>query len=183
MTTEIRLFTWTTHALGYGWKNLDDTADLSETLSSVSGGAATYMDVGIRVFRRTTGGVENEITDPALDPVAVVRFYSSDTTPVLRSADWACPLTSLSSEYVVVKIYRKFEGASTWSIWSMKWVTPESTWSSLDAATWHVEYKGGYGGSMFRLYFGLTTSSHIDNFQYTVGAAPPTIKGIKVQVI
>jgi hypothetical protein len=122
---------------------------------------------GIRVWKRTSAGVETEIT--AGTPVAQV--YRSAVGSGLQSATWACPETSLSStDAIVVRVYFQY-GSSGWVL-AAEFITGQLGASKLDSATWTVYYYtyiATVGGLYrYRFYWGTTTyNSRIENFTWT----------------
>jgi len=125
---------------------------------------------GIRVWKRSSGGVETEIT--AGTPVAQVS--RSAVGSGLQSGTWNCPETSLSStDAIVVRVYFQY-GTSGWVL-AAEFITGQLGASKLDSATWTVYYYTYITKSgalyRYRFYWGTTTyNSRITNFVWTEGA-------------
>jgi len=163
------------------------------------GSAATTGSIGIRVWKRTVGGVETEITAGA--PVAVATRTGNGGPEPAISGTWPCPATPLvSTDSVVVRVYGRYD-ADAWVLFTEGTFTTEQLGAqSLDAATWTVYYHlltfdFGFNAAMSfywdgdfeTLYF---YPSSIGNFTYTlyvppvVGAPPFRLihRGIMVHI-
>jgi hypothetical protein len=147
----------------------------------------THMRIGIRVYKRTSDGVETEITSGI--PVAIVTdppVWSScaDVSNAAHTATWNCPVTTLNpTDSIVVRVcWSKFE-FDVWSDWSSDWEGGSGTFSTeqlgaldLCGVVWTVHYAAyfSYGGG---LYFDAgksdTCCSRIENFTWTPVAPPP----------
>ena len=106
----------------------------------VGGGTSSTLVTGywgIRVWNRTSGGVEKEITSGT--PVAQVSHNLANWG--YKSATWSCPQIPLTStQSIVVRVYGKI-GTGAWSQISYAIFTTEQLGaSSLDSNTWTVYY-------------------------------------------
>jgi len=109
------------------------TAAASENISRT--GIYNYC-AGVRVWKRTSGGTETEIT--AGSPAAVVQH--SGTGTVLLSATWNCPGSPLNStDAIVVRVYHRIGTDVDWTL-AAEFTTEQLGASSLDSATWTVYY-------------------------------------------
>jgi hypothetical protein len=141
--------------------------------------SATYFELtlansysgqlGIRVWKRSSAGVETEIT--AGSPVAVMEKAMG--TSGIDSATWSCPETSLvSDDSIVVRVYLKRMGYPPYNNWELAgtWQTEDLSANLLAAAVWTVYYYWQfYYGSQYRWRFWWGSSSYdsrIANFQY-----------------
>jgi len=140
-------------------------------LSTSQGTTSAYKDItnydyeiGIRVWKRNSSGVETEITGGS--PVAVAAIPASSG---YVSGSWNCPQTSLAStDAVVVRVYASADG-STWSLVDT-WITQQLGAQSLNASTWTVYYYIYIRSSPYKVlfYFGTSTyNSRIENFAWT----------------
>lgn len=127
--------------------------------------------LGIRVYKRTSAGVETQINSTTTAHAIVSRStigygYQSNT--------FVCALTSLSStDSIVIKAYFKW-GTGAWTL-EGTWTTEQLGAQSLDFATWTVyyyterreydlfndEYAFGFGVGE------ITYNSRIENFLWT----------------
>jgi hypothetical protein len=149
-------------------------------LRYTTAGAYLTGDLGIRVYKRDSAGVETEITPGS--PVAVVTYYDGDVT-LEKSNTWDCPETSLANtDNIVVRIYARIpSGTGTWALITTNAVfsTGRLGASKLDAATWTVYYTGGfsYNASLNRAAiefdFDGAFNSRIENFTWTPYVPPP----------
>jgi hypothetical protein len=118
------------------------------TVAVTSTSSTTYY-AGIRVFKNTT-----EITSGT--PVAQVSRATTSLGEGYQSATWACPQTSLiSTNVIVVKLYLKI-GTGAWTL-KQTWTTEQLGASSLDSATWTVNY-----------YTGLEWNEDLEKFTWDV---------------
>lgn len=122
-------------------------------------------EVGIRVWRRTSTGVENEITPER--PVALV--YMSDVTESRELWNtWTAPEYALNpTDRIVVRVYDSFNNTLA------TFVTEELGASKLDAeTTWTVYYyfERFFDGEDYYIYWcwgANTCNSRIEGFSYT----------------
>lgn len=141
MPAEDRFLLRTTHTInGLLAKKLstDAQSGFHEVIGSLKGSGATTVYMGIRVWKRTSGGVETEIT--AGTPVAQVSATANRRSPIPPAfGSWLCPLTALAStDSIVVRWYTRFD-AGAWV--ELRTCTTEQLGAeSLDAATWTVIY-------------------------------------------
>ena len=127
--------------------------------------------LGIRVWKRSSAGVETELTSGT--PVAVIT--KTMHTEGIDSATWDCPYTELvSGDSVVVRVYMKPNyGSWTWQL-EETFQTEDLGPGHLDAVTWTVYYywKFYYTADYYyhwRFYFGDSShDSRITNFTFTL---------------
>jgi len=135
---------------------------------SRSGSGGLWVYYGTRVWKRSSAGVETEIT--AGTPVAVVS--SSAPFTGIKSATWACPQKSLEkTDAIVVRVYLQI--ASVWYL-AATFITERLNATQLNPATWRIYYyiKVIYNPTLRvttgYFYWGTTTyNSRIENFAYT----------------
>ena len=139
-----------------------------------TGPASTTYYLGIRVWRRSSGGVETEITSGT--PVAVVQRDALGEG--WQVGTWTCPLTSLdSTDSIVVRTYMKI-GAGGWVL-SGTWTTEQLGAQSLDNVAWSVHYytillEASPAAWEWYFSFGdVTHGSYIEGFTWT--PAPPPV--------
>jgi hypothetical protein len=132
-------------------------------------------DLGIRVYKRSAGGTETEITPGS--PVAVVTYVDGDSA-VVKSNTWNCPETVLAStDSIVVRVYARIpSGTGTWTLISSAVFSTEQLGASkLNAATWTVYYTGTFITdevniiSSIYFHFDGAYNSRIANFTWAVG--------------
>ena len=170
MTVETRYFTRNSVTVNdlscYELRLTQTGTALSISINSYSGSVSVTQYLGIRVYKRTSAGVETEITS------GVSAIASGDASGII-SATWACPSTALNStDSIVVRVY----GDSFTPPTTLRgtWTTQQLNALSLDAATWTVYY---YLRRVYDLkydetyyYFSLDTAtynSRIENFTWT----------------
>jgi hypothetical protein len=151
----------TRHFCGTSWD-----ATYYKLLTAQSGtakqyGASSGTKIGIRVFKRSSGGVSTEITSGT--PVAVATY----TADGMHSATWNCPDVSLSpTDAIEVRVY----------IYTTKWLsafayfkTEQLNGQSLDASTWTVYYYLTLVSGTLTFYWDgdSTHDSRIENFTWT----------------
>ena len=145
---------------------------LSTSQSSAAGsngivyGVGTAYQVGIRVWKRSSGGTETEITSGT--PVAQVS--RSVAGEGIQSATWNCQETALDEgDSIVVRVYHKFSNQETWTE-ANTWQTEDLPGDKLNAITWTIYYYTRYVDltSGWFHYGSSTYNSRIENFQYTV---------------
>ena len=162
--------------------------DQSGTGKTESVTKADYMGctVGIRVWKRTSAGVETEVT--AGTPVAQVDV-SDGESHALKSNTWACPFTSLAStDSIVVRVYAKF-GTTWYQIGISVFTTEQLGASQLDAVTWAVYYYLSFiyepypknRGSV-SFHFDGADNSRITNFTWTPAVVGVACKRLLVGV-
>jgi len=161
----------TAYKLQVGW---DDIYCTDEEHTSMG----TLWQVGIRVWKRSSAGVETEITSGV--PVAVVELPPPNIG--MFSNTWACPLTSLdATDSIVVRVYQRYY-ISSWSAWSYGWggvnlifTTETLNTSQLNASTWTVYYMLNYavGEGLYITYGKADCPMRIENFSY--GAVAPSV--------
>jgi len=151
---------------------------VGNTVSYARVGAYLAGDLGIRVYKRTSGGVETEITSDS--PVAVVKYEDGDVQ-VEKSNTWECPLTSLNStDSLVVRVYARIpSGSGTWTLMSTAVFSTEQLGATqLDNVIWTVYYTGGFrydiieNRSGIEFNFDGAWNSRITNFSWTPYAPP-----------
>jgi hypothetical protein len=121
--------------------------------------------IGIRVWKRSSGGVETEITDGTPRARAVIPSSSG-----IVSGVWSCPQTSLAStDAIVVRVYATADSI-TWVLLDT-WVTEQLGATQLDASTWGVYYYiyVNTARGIWKFYFDTATyNSRITNFSWSV---------------
>jgi len=136
---------------------------------------------GIRVFKRTSGGVETEIIS-AGTPVAQVS-RSTDGEGIQSATvtiSEAIPLNSTDS--IIVKVYMK-RATGAWAEMN-DWTTEQLGASQIDAATWTVYYYTyrNYVFQVMAYYWGDSSlfPCRIEGFKWTpaVVAANPIGDGL-----
>ncbi|MEM2178192.1 MAG: hypothetical protein QXK24_05360 [Ignisphaera sp.] len=156
------------YKLSYPQSNIEQSNRV-QSASSCSG------IFGIRIWKRSSSGVETEITSGS--PVAQVGIGAYEGAG-LRSATWNRPAISLSTtDSIVVRVYGKVtigSGDTNWKLLAT-FSTPQLGITSLPAGTWTVyyylrfayEWGGGPWGYYYRFYFHWGTTdknSRIENF-------------------
>ncbi len=140
-----------------------------------TGGAGTFY-VGARVYVRTIGGVETEITGGVTAVVSRVIPGSNSAGGQLYSNTWTCPLTLMAAtDSVVIKIYQEI-GDTSPDVLSTQFTTEQLGATQLDNVQWtfnYYLYTRKQGGSTYGqfIYGDSTYDSRIDNFQYSSGGA------------
>jgi len=114
-----------------------DLAIAGTAKSFASAYTSTTVYGGIRVWNRSAGGVETEIT--AGSPVAVASLTRTTGGSAVVSATWSCPQTALQpTDSVVVRLYIR-AGTNPWELCGT-FTTEQLGAGQLDAATWTVYY-------------------------------------------
>lgn len=145
-----------------------------------SGNGNLQVTWGIRVWKRSSGGSETEITSGT--PVAQVTRTSDGSG--IQSATWSCPQTVLSTaDSVVIRVYILLEG-STWQQGGTPpiFTSGQLNNTRLDSVVWTVYYytqrnsynTGGPSGRFTRgsYYWGTPTyDDRIENFTYSSPAS------------
>jgi hypothetical protein len=141
---------------------------------------------GHRVWKRSSSGVETEITSGT--PVAQCSKAVGDTTQTEMTATWDI-LWAISLEptdAIVDRLYIKF-GTGAWQL-AMESITEQLGGQSLDPATWTYkcwyqrEYISATKWTRGRMYFGSSSyNSRILNFTWTP-AAPAAIASKRLLV-
>ncbi|HDN74498.1 MAG TPA: hypothetical protein ENG16_05720, partial [Archaeoglobus sp.] len=167
-TEEIRYMrsNWVT-VNGLMARELGETLIGSSTSSSIisqSSGNASYRNyLSIRVWKRTAGGAETEITSTYS---AVASSWGTEEL----SATWDCPETNLNlTDSIVVEVYgRPYNGS--WSLLAT-FTTEQLGVTQLNAATWAVHYhlvrtySSSANMTYYHFYWGsLSYNSRIENF-------------------
>jgi len=144
---------------------LGTTQTTTSTYFSVTRDGATCY-IGIRVYKRTSAGVQTEIT--AGTPVAQVN---STLGTGLMSNTWSCPETSLNTtDSIVVQLWMK-DRYGTWNNMG-SFQTEQLGATKLNAATWTIYYYQEVLLYYLRFWFGSSDyNSHIENFTYTTAVA------------
>lgn len=148
----------------------------------ISGAGDVTVYVGIRVWKRNSGGGETEIT--AGTPVAVVSRPNAGEGQ--QSNTWSCPQTSLATtDAIVVRAYIKI-GTGAWTlgadaVLNSVFITEQLGETQLDAGVWTITYftEKEYSSKddITTGYFWWGSSdkeSKIANFCYSTPAPPPT---------
>jgi len=172
MPTETRYFRSDTHTINglLAYKLL--TSQSAVEANKYEYNTAAYFRWGIRVWKRTSGGAETEITSGT--PVAVVT--RTIVAEGMQSNTWACPETALvSTDAIIVRVY-----IYELSAWRLKatYITEVLGAGTLDANTWTVYYytRLMVFGIGFRgvFYFGINVpkvspyDSRITGFKWTI---------------
>lgn len=146
---------------------------------------SSSYSAGIRVWKRSSSGVETEITFGT--PVAVVTRTVEGTG--MQSATWLCPLTSLiNTDAILVRIYHKFDIDASWTLEleslsnnPAEFITEQLGASQLDSVTWTVYYWTEYryvpgAGNIGQVkWSGTSFLTRIINFSWSTGAPPPSL--------
>jgi hypothetical protein len=123
---------------------------------------------GIRVYKRSSAGVETEVTNSYADPVALV--YMSYSSQGIQSAVWQCPETQLAlTDSLIIKVYTAMydpeEGFYPWQLQGT-WQTPRLGVTKLSAATWAVYYYTYWSRVKHTAYVSLTSRFYYDTATY-----------------
>jgi len=142
----------------------------SATAGNWGPGNNVAIYLGIRVYTRTTGGTETEISGGSL--VATVSRTVAGNG--FQTATWTPPETILNSgESIVIKVY----GDTTANPTTLRatFTTEQLGTMRLEANQWTVQYWTRYAGAAqggSDWYWGTTAyDNHISGFQYTPMAA------------
>jgi len=136
----------------------------------ISSGFSALASWGIRVWKRSSGGVETEITSGT--PVAAV--YRMEDGSGIQSNTWACPGADLSSDdAIVVRVYLTCRGNT---YLCAEFITEQLDAETLEAATWTVYYHTAYSFYSSRItatfrWGTVTYNSRIEGFSYTSAVA------------
>jgi hypothetical protein len=151
----------TTYSLG--------TAQSATQVNGVSAGTNVAIFAGIRVYKRSSAGVETQITT-AVSAIAGRTLAGSG----IVSATWTPPVTTLAAtDSIVVRIYHGT--TSPPGTLTATWTTAQLGANTLDAVPWTVSYYLTRGGTTTasRVIWGTTTyNTNIANFQSSVTAIP-----------
>ena len=131
-------------------------------------GSLSYIDFGIKVWKRNSTGFETNLTGET--PVAIVRFEEPDEGS-MKSAIWSAPLTSLNpNDSIVIRTYLMPDyNPGAWDEMII-WTTPQLEATQLNATTWTVYYYGSLLGGEVKFYYNdPSTDSRIENFAYLLG--------------
>jgi len=147
---------------------------LSFTEKELAGVSAGY--IGIRVWKRDSGGSETEITSGVCVAVASVP----QNTPSLVNGSWNCPETPLAlTDSIVVRVYACAVGGGSGILFAT-FTTEQLGATQLDSATWTVYYYCVriYDPELKKWFtcFFWGDSSHnskIENFTWVPAGAPP----------
>jgi hypothetical protein len=130
-TRYMRSDTWTVNGLTAYKLGTTQSTGPPEVYIGATGELTAYW--GIRVWKRSSAGVETEITGGT--PVAVVS-RSSDGDG-LQNATWSCPETPLNpTDSIVVRLYIRL-GTGAWTE-EVVFTTEQLGTTILNAATWTV---------------------------------------------
>jgi hypothetical protein len=122
---------------------------------------------GIRVWKRSSAGVETEVTSGI--PVAVITEYYG--TAGIASNTWACPYTEIAAgDTVVVRVYIQTVEEGGWVL-ADTWQTEALGPGHLDSATWTIYYYYYIKPNSlytYRFYFGHASyNSRIEGITFT----------------
>ena len=138
---------------------------------------------GIRVWKRTSSGVEGEITDR----VPVAQVSRTDYGGGIQSNTWNCPLFALNStDAIVIRVYVKsldFDWRNNGDDGLLAiWISEQLGASKLDAATWTVHYytsvaqaMGGVDRGHFR-FGAVAFNSRVENFAWSAGVSAVVLR-------
>jgi len=139
--------------------------------AEVSGSYTSYYYIGIRMWKRSSNGVETEITNGS--PVAVVATKVG--AGGLKSATWNCPQTSLNpTDSIVVRVYHDIAINPPTTLVAT-FTTEQLGAAQLDSATWTVYYyinARRISGTTYGMSFKWDTTTYdskITNFSWTSG--------------
>ena len=127
----------TINGLTARYLDLNRTAsDHCETYAKNSA-IATSFSIGCRVWKRTVGGTETELS--AGTPIAVVTKTADFGD--YETATWACPGSSVvSTDAIVVRVYMRAD-AGAWELASA-WITEQLFGDTIiDTSTWTFKYR------------------------------------------
>ncbi|MEM3579222.1 MAG: hypothetical protein QXL54_03240 [Candidatus Bathyarchaeia archaeon] len=152
-----------------------EKSGVGKTFGYVRVGAYFAGDLGVRVWKRDSVGVETEITSGS--PVAVVTFEDGDFHLEL-SATWNCPQTTLNpTDSIVVRVYARIpSGSGAWTLLGSGtaiFITEQLGAQSLDASTWTVYYVGSFTYDITKNRAGIefhvdgNDNSRIANFKWS----------------
>jgi len=121
------------------------------------------IHLGMRVYKRSSAGVETEISSGL---VATVSRTSSGTG--FQTTTWTPPITTLAStDSLVIKVYGDTSSPPT--TLRATFTTAQMGQVQIDANEWTVQYWTRYAGQPngSDWYWGTTTyDNHIEGFQY-----------------
>ncbi|MCK5038569.1 MAG: S8 family serine peptidase, partial [Thermoplasmata archaeon] len=124
------------------------------------------MYAGIRVWTRTSGGTETEVTGGT--PVGIASTSTSATV----SGTWDCPETTMANtDSIVVRMY--CDGANPPGTLVESFTTEVLGATQLDASTWTTSYYMSERNNADRIYWGSSTyNTRIDNFAWSAMTTP-----------
>lgn len=130
-----------------------DVSYLREGDTSIVDQAIT-ISWGIRVWKRSSSGVETEITSGT--PVALVSRNSNGQG--MQSATWSCPEVDLNpTDSIVVRVYMDFEGWRLLQIFTTEQLNAEqlrpSTWTVYYYTYYNLRLLGGEEGDLYLTVF------------------------------
>jgi len=150
---ETRYFTMDTGGNGYEWLKDDNSyASHGEYYISKSGDYMVFW--GIRVYVRTSLGVETEITSKisALTSRSTVTSNYVIETSILNMAE---RILANPTDRIVVKVYAMVD-TDSWRLLGVGWSTGALSAEKLLSSTWTIYYwvRRGYSGGTTYGYFG-----------------------------
>jgi hypothetical protein len=177
---ETRYFRWDVESMnGVNMRKLftaNTSSSTSESHAKDGNVTSAGVTIGIRVWKRSVGGVDTEITNGT--QVAQVLLNTS-SFGIMVNATWTCPSTPLNvTDVIYVIVYGKF-GTDAWAMFgSYKWGTAQLGATNLDAATWTVYYQIALyystdsNNTWHEFNFGSSSwNSRIENFCWTVAVS------------
>jgi hypothetical protein len=143
----------------------------STTGSSYLTGSAGIVYTGFRAWKRSSAGVETEIT--AGSATAIVNRAA--TGAGIQTTTWVCPATVIvPTDSLVVRVYQSLATPPTNLAATFTTETLGAT--SIDAGTWTLNYytrRGGVGSNLDRFYWGTATyNSNITGIKSSVSSNP-----------
>ena len=132
-----------------------DQTGTSKTLSHAITGAYFASNVGIRVWKRDSGGTETEITGGT--PVAVILCWDGDYHTVYSSTYTPTATALNSTDSIVVRVYVQWGASGSWNLIASAIFTTEQIGASqLDAVEWTVYYYISYSVLVGKKIIGST---------------------------
>jgi hypothetical protein len=138
----------------------------STTASSYLTGSAGTVYTGFRAWKRSSAGVETEIT--AGTATSIVN--RATTSEGLQAATYACPATVMvPTDSLIVRVYQSLATPPT--NLAATFTTEALGATSIDAGIWTINYytrRGGVGSNLDRFYWGTATyNSNIAGIAWT----------------
>lgn len=141
-------------------------------MSSYDGNQTIMQYVGVRYWKRTSGGVETEI-----DPSAVKGIGSRSTSGIATATNTPTQTSLNATDSIVVRVYGGDTNPPTTLLDT--WQTEQLNDTQLDAVLWTLSYyiRRAYTGGIttYRFSFDTTTyDSKIANFSHSTPTPPPS---------
>jgi hypothetical protein len=142
------------------------TAQDATTTVAASLGASQTIYVGIRVWKRSSAGVETEITAGTAVGIAT-RAAGAGNYAVVAGATWTPTATALATtDSIVVRLYQATTtppGGTAVGIFT----TEQLGASQLNAAAWAPYYSIRSRAQGTNVQWGAATTTRIENFQFS----------------